>query len=193
MRQLLVSCNVTVDGYMAGPDNGFASSEDFAVPDAQQESDLAAQFDEVADTIVIGHRTFLAMQAAWSPLHSDMANWINASAKVVLSRQSDLDVSVWNNSSLAVGDGPEQVQRLKSVDGAALVAFGGVETIRSLTAADLVDEYWLKVMPVAIGAGSSFFSEIPRRHDLTLTDAKGYPSGVLDLKYRRGQSRTVNA
>lgn len=186
MRQLIVSCNVTVDGYMAGPGNDFASSEDFAVVDAQQESDLAAEFAQVADTIVIGHRTFVAMQAAWSPLHSDMADWINAATKVVLSRQPDLDVSVWNNSTLAVGDGPDQVQRLKSGDGAALVAFGGVETIRSLTAANLVDEYWLKVMPVAIGAGSSFFSDIPQRHDLALTEAKSCPSGLLDLRYRRG-------
>jgi len=41
----------------------------------------------------------------------------------------------------------DQVRRLKASSGGAVVAFRGVHTVRSLVAANLVDEYWLKFNP----------------------------------------------
>ncbi|MEQ7127701.1 dihydrofolate reductase family protein [Actinopolymorpha sp. B11F2] len=184
MRSLIVSCNVTVDGFMAGLGNDLASL-DFIVPDSEQENALAARFREVADTIVFGRQTFLDMEAYWTKVDSDMAAWINATPKVVLSTDSGADVSIWNNTTLAAGDGAERVRRLKASEGGGLVMFGGVQTIRSMIAADLVDEYWLKISPVAVGQGSSMFADLPERRSLTLRGAKGYPSGMLDVTYAK--------
>jgi riboflavin biosynthesis pyrimidine reductase len=61
--------------------------------------------------------------------------------------------------------------------------FGGVQTIRSMVAADLVDEYWLKVSPVIIGRGSSKFSAMVERRALTLRSAKPYRSGLIHATY----------
>jgi riboflavin biosynthesis pyrimidine reductase len=36
----------------------------------------------------------------------------------------------------------------------------GVHTVRSLGAANLVDEYWLKVNPAIVGRGGSMFSDV---------------------------------
>src|ERR671914_47180 len=79
----------------------------------------------------------------------------------------------------------EQEGRLKASEGGSLVVFGGVQTIRSLIAADLVDEYWLKISPVVVGEGSSMFAELPDHRSLTLRAAKGYPSGLLDVTYAK--------
>ncbi|MEV5964546.1 dihydrofolate reductase family protein [Kribbella sp. NPDC051952] len=182
MRPLIVSCNVSVDGFMAGPD-GDLSSLDFIVPDEQEENDLAVRFRDVADTIVVGRQTFLDMNAYWPTADGEMAAWINAATKVVLSTDADFDVSIWPNSVLAAGDGLEQVRQLKETAGGALVVFGGVQTIRSLIAADLVDEYWLKVNPVVLGQGSSMFSDLPNRRPLTLRTTQQFPSGMLDTTY----------
>lgn len=184
MRPLIVSCNVSVDGFMAGPDNDL-SSLDFIVPDELEENELAARLRGVADTIVVGRQTFLDMEAYWKTVDSEMGSWINATAKVVLSTDAGFDVSSWPNSVLAAGDGLEQVRRLKETAGGALVVFGGVQTIRSLVAADLVDEYWLKVSPVVLGQGSSMFSELPGRRPLTLRAARQFASGMLDATYTR--------
>ncbi len=78
---------------------------------------------------------------------------MNATPKVVLSTDSSYDVSACENSTLAAGDGVDQVHRLKASSGGNLVTFGGVHTVRSLVAANLVDEYWLKVNPAIVGRG----------------------------------------
>jgi hypothetical protein len=116
MRKLIISCNITVDGFMAGPGGGsppsipkMLSSLDFIVDDPEQENDLAARFEEVADTIVFGRKTYVVMQDAWSPLDSRMAAWINGATKVVLSKNPEFDVSIWTNATLAAGAGVEGV------------------------------------------------------------------------------------
>lgn len=151
MRQLIVSCNITVDGFMAGPDNDL----DFVADDPQLEDELAAMFRSVVDTIVVGRQTFLDMAAYWTTAGGEMAAWLNATPKIVLSANGDLDIGAWENSTLAAGDGVDHVRRLKKSSGGALVTFGGVHTLRSLVAADLVDEYWLKVSSEIIGRGRS--------------------------------------
>lgn len=179
MRPLIVSCNVTVDGFMSGPDQ----SLDFIVSDRRHEDELAAAFGSVASTIVVGRQTFFDMAAYWPKVESDIAAWLNVTPKVVLSTDADVDVGAWNNSSVAAGDGVDQVRRLKDAAGGSLVAFGGVRTLRSLVAADLVDEYWLKVSPTIVGRGGSMFADVIERRPLTLRSTKSFPSGVLALTY----------
>jgi dihydrofolate reductase len=96
-KPLIVSCNVTVDGFMAGPDNDL----DFIVDDPQLEDELAGKFRSVADTIVVGRQTFFDMAAHWTTADGDMAAWLNTTPKIVLSTDSNLDVSAWENSTLA--------------------------------------------------------------------------------------------
>jgi dihydrofolate reductase len=112
-----------------------------------------------------------------------MAAGLNTTPKIVLFTDSNLDVSAWENSTLAAGDGVDQVRRLKASSGGALVTFGGVHTLRSLVAADLVDEYWLKVSPAIIGRGRSMFSDMVEHRALTLRSAKSFPSGTIDAIY----------
>jgi dihydrofolate reductase len=64
-----------------------------------------------------------------------------------------------------------------------LVTFGGVHTVRSLVAANLVDEYWLKVNPAIVGRGGSMFSDVVERRALTLRSARSYPSGTVAAIY----------
>jgi dihydrofolate reductase len=72
---------------------------------------------------------------------------------------------------------------LKKSSGGSLVVFGGVQTVRSLVAADLVDEYWLKVNPTVIGRGGSMFADVAGPRTLTLRSARSYPSGTVALIY----------
>ncbi|GAB3750533.1 dihydrofolate reductase family protein [Microlunatus parietis] len=116
MRPLIVSCNISLDGFMAGPEGDLASLR-FIVPDEDQEDDLADRFRSTVDTIVIGRQTFLDMEAHWTKVESPMADWINATPKVVLTSTADLDVSIWPGTTLATGDGAEQVRKLKESGG----------------------------------------------------------------------------
>ncbi|HEX6674995.1 MAG TPA: dihydrofolate reductase family protein [Actinomycetes bacterium] len=179
MRPLIVYCDVTVDGFMAGPDNDL----DFLVDDPQLQAELTGMLMSVADTIVVGRGSFSAMAGYWTTADGDVAAWMNATPKVVLSTDSSYDVGAWENSTLAAGDGVDQVRRLKASSGGGLVTFGGVQTVRSLVAADLVDEYWLKFNPAIVGRGGSMFSDVVERRSLTLRSAKSFPSGAVAVIY----------
>lgn len=84
MRPLIVSSNMTIDGFIAGPGNDLASL-DFIVPDPEQEDELAERFAATADAIVFGRRTFLDMEAYWTKIKSPMADWLTATPKIALS------------------------------------------------------------------------------------------------------------
>ncbi|WP_084964560.1 dihydrofolate reductase family protein [Thermoactinospora rubra] len=179
MKPLIVFSDVTVDGFMAGPDNDL----DFVVDDPRLEDELTSELMSVADTIVFGRRSFPDSAAYWTAAEGELAAWMNATPKVVLSTDSSFDVSAWENSTLAAGDGADQIRRLKSSSGGALVVFGGVQTVRSLVAANLVDEYWLKFNPAIVGRGGSMFSDVAERRPLTLRSARSFPSGTVAVIY----------
>jgi dihydrofolate reductase len=179
MKPLIVFSDVTVDGFMTGPDNDL----DFMVDDPRLEDELTGELMSVADTIVVGRKAFPDMAAHWTTADGDVAAWMNTTPKVVLTTDSTYDVGAWENSILAAGDGADQVRRLKASSGGGLVAFGGVHTVRSLVAADLVDEYWLKFNPAIVGRGGSMFSDVVERRALTLRSARSFPSGAVAAIY----------
>jgi dihydrofolate reductase len=164
---------------MAGPDNDLG----FMADDPELLEELTGELRSVADTIVWGRKSFALSGAYWTAADGELAAWMNATPKVVLSSDAGFDVSSWENSTLASGDGVEQVRRLKESAGGSLVVFGGVQTVRSLVAADLVDEYWLKLNPVAVGRGGSMFSDLADSRSLKLRSARPYPSGTVALVY----------
>ncbi|GAB2685634.1 dihydrofolate reductase family protein [Kribbella swartbergensis] len=180
MRPLIVFCDVSVDGFMAGPDNDLG----FTVDDPRLLDELTGELRSVADTIIWGRKSFTPSGAYWTAADGELADWMNATPKVVLSSDSGFDVSPWANSTLAAGDGVDQVRRLKDSAGGSLVVFGGVRTVRSHVAADLVDEYWLKFNPAIVGHGGSMFADVPHPRSLTLRTARTYPSGTVALIYR---------
>jgi hypothetical protein len=73
---------------------------------------------------------------------------------------------------------------LKTRPGQAIVVFGGVETVQKLVAAGLVDEFWLKVNPVATGRGGALLDSGIPAMELELKTARGYPSGKVALIYQ---------
>jgi dihydrofolate reductase len=48
----------------------------------------------------------------------------------------------------------------------------------------LVDEYWIKVYPVALGNGQPVFTDLANRARLHLVHSKSYGSGILTLRYQ---------
>ena len=55
---------------------------------------------------------------------------------------------------------------------------------REVAAADLVDEYRIRVCPVLAGGGIPFFSRDERRVDLELVDTQTFANQVVYLRYR---------
>lgn len=156
MRRLKLQTQITLDGYMAGP-NGEMDWMFF--PWSDDTGEYIRDLMESVDTIVLGRKLAEGFIPAWESRPEgepeDSIDWMINSPKVVISRT--LETSPWDNATIANGDIAESIPALKSQPGGDLIAYGGGELVASLVAADLIDELHLFVNPTAIGAGMPVF------------------------------------
>ena len=179
MRRVIVSVNMTLDGYLSDPDGGL----DWHFPFWNEEmSACAAGQLACMDTIVIGRVTYQAMAAYWPAApRSGFADMMNNHAKVVFS--GTLQQADWQNTRVARWIQPE-ISRLKASPGKDIIVYGSSSIVRKLTQLDLVDEYRIWMHPVAIGQGTALFNCLPATIDLKLIRTKTFGTGVIVLYYQ---------
>ena len=188
MRKLKLQMQITVDGFVAGPNGEL----DWMNPNMEMEDDKLLQYItfliDSSDTILMGRKMTDEFVNYWTnvvknPKSRDyaFAKKMVDTPKVVFTRT--LDESPWPNTVLAKGDIVEEVNELKNRPGKDLLVYGGAGFVSSLIKHDLIDEYHLFVNPVAIGDGMTIFSEPGRYLKLKQTDATPYESGITVHKY----------
>jgi dihydrofolate reductase len=84
------------------------------------------------------------------------------------------------NLAVENGDLATAVQALKEQLGKDILVYGGADFVSSLISLNLIDEYYLIVNPVAIGAGLSIFKD---RKILKLESSIAFKSGKVLNKY----------
>ncbi|MDF2187582.1 dihydrofolate reductase family protein [Paraflavitalea sp. CAU 1676] len=187
MRKLIVSINVTLDGYMAGP----AGELDWHFPHWNHEMATFA-YEQLCgmDSILLGRITYQAMASYWpyeanntahGRLECAYAHMMNNYTKFVFSRS--LRTVEWRNARIIKKDIGKEVKALKQQDGLNIVVFGSGSIIARLMQLDLIDEYVLWVHPVALGRGIPLFRNIQGQQNLKLLQTKIFSSGVVVLYY----------
>ncbi|GIH97000.1 dihydrofolate reductase family protein [Planobispora siamensis] len=187
MRKFKLQVQVSVDGYMAGP-NGEMDWMTFPWTD-----DISAYITEITkpvDCIVLGRRLAEGFIPAWEsgPEGEDQesVDWMNDTPKVVIS--NSLTESPWKNAVVAGGDLTETVNRLKSQPGGDLIAYGGGTLVSNLIAAGLLDELHLFVNPVALGGGMPVFPDSGAYHRLSLVTARPFDCGITVFHFEPKRS-----
>ena len=176
MRQLVLQMSMSVDGYVLGPEGDL----DWVFPgfdDEMRKWNLDTL--EKAGLHAMGSHTYKEMAAVWPISDEPYAPPMNDKPKVVFSR-TPIDTP-WGEVSVASGDLADEVARLKAQDGKEILAHGGARFAQALSSASLVDEYRLRVHPVALGAGTPLFVD---KRALALTEARAFPRGVVVHVYR---------
>lgn len=170
MRQVRYSVAMSLDGYIAGP-NGEA---DWIVMDP--DIDFAEIFS-LFDTLLIGRRTFAAMQAMGGG-GGDMGSGVKSILISRTMRQADYpDLTV-------VNDAEPFVRELKTRPGKNIWLFGGGDLFHSLLRAGLVDGIDVAVMPVLLGGGVPLLPTPAPRTTLKLRKQRVYEkSGIVGLEY----------
>lgn len=90
----------------------------------------------------------------------------------------------WATQRILSGDLAEEVTRLKAEPGKDILAHGGARFAQTVTRLGLVDEYWLLVHPVALGAGLAMFKDLPKPIDLKVVSVKAFAGGTVAKVYR---------
>ena len=189
MRSVTYSMGVSLDGYIVGPDGGFA----WTPPDDEVFRFAIDQIREVG-VHFMGRRLYEAM-LYWETADQDpsmddarlewTALW-KALPKVVFSTTLS---SVQGCARLASGGLAEEIARLRAEPGEGDIAIGGATLAAEAAALDLIDEYRPRVHPVLVGGGIPFFPRKERRVDLELVETRTFLSRVVCSRYRVVRTR----
>ena len=184
MRSVTYSMNVSLDGYIVGPDGSF----DWSEPDAKV---FRFWIDEIRGVGVhlMGRRLYETM-LYWetadqdASLDADELEWSalwKPLPKVVFSTTL---AALQGNARLATGSLAEEIERLRAEPGQSKIAIGGATLAAEAAALDLIDEYRAIVYPVLVGGGVPFFPQRGRRVNLELIETRTFSSKFVYLRYR---------
>jgi dihydrofolate reductase len=184
MRSVTYSMNVSLDGYIVGPDGNF----DWTEPDDELFRFVTDEIREVG-VYLLGRRLYETM-LYWETADQDpslddsslewAALW-KALPKVVFSTTLS---AVQGNARLASGGLAEEIERLRAEPQAGEIAIGGATLAAEAAASGLIDEYRTRICPVLVGGGIPFFPQRERRVDLELVETRPFSSGVVYHRHR---------
>ncbi len=133
--------------------------------------------------VIMGRRLWQEWSEYWPSNGGDgFGVFINPVRKHVLSTTLSGDIE-WN-SQLVVGEPIAYLQALKASDdeGGIMVA-GGIETVRSLFIAGVIDTLTLTIHPAVIGEGRRLFDDSVPVTRLALVDSASTSAGNAVLTY----------
>lgn len=130
---------------------------------------------------LFGRRTYEGLLAHWNAEGGPFKDALNNAPKYVASTTLG-DPLAWPNSTLLRGDLAAAVGALREQLTGVLAIMGSGELIRSLMAADLIDEYLLMIHPVVLGSGRRLFGDCVGV-SLQVTDSSTTATGILIATY----------
>ena len=190
MRKLSVTVSLSLDGVMQAPGRpdedvrgGFARGG-WANPynDEVMGRRMAEGMSKETE-LLFGRRTYQDFYGVW-PNRTDnpFTEVLDRTRKYVASRTL-VGPLPWRNSTLLSGDAAESVTELKRRPGPDLVVLASGNLVQTLRRAGLVDEYFLLIHPLILGAGSRLFPD-GSPADLHLVESLTTTTGVIIASYQ---------
>lgn len=170
--KLSVFCGLSVDGFLARPDDTF----DF-LNTGEQEPHGFAEFLATIDVVVMGRRT---LEVVLKLGHFEL---YRGKPVIVLSgRPIDLSSGQRSVIEQMSGEPGEIVMRLEQCGFQHAYVDGGI-TIQRFLAAGLIDRLVVTRVPVLIGKGIPLFGPVP--HDISLhhVATRCYGAGLVQSEY----------
>ena len=195
MRKIIVLTFVSLDGVMQAPGgptedpSGGFTLGGWTVPyfDEFLGQAMSQQMGQPFD-LLLGRKTYEIFASYW-PTYDGGPNPINDATKYVVSKT--MTSHTWKKSVFLNGSVAGGIKALKQQDGPDLQVHGSATLIQTLLQHDLVDEFWLKIFPVTIGAGKRLFGTGTLPAAYTLVQSSVSPVGVIVANFKRaGEVKT---
>ncbi|HYG83906.1 MAG TPA: dihydrofolate reductase family protein [Verrucomicrobiae bacterium] len=157
-------------------------------------SDYVLQIMEPVDTILLGRGTYEDLVRKFPPANaSPLGKKINATHKIVVTGDRPLKELAWGKfaapEQLVGNDIEKQIKKLKASEGGDIIIFGSPVLVRSLTDANLIDEYHIKVHPMIVNYGDHLFDNLKKNKSLQLLDAQKLEDSCLLAVYAPANTR----
>ena len=187
MRKLIISMNLSLDGYLSDSRGGL----DWHIEAWNEEmGEKLLEHLNDADTILLGRKTYEAMAEYWPAKTLDpefprqdlaIADKMNRYSKVVFS--TTITDPGWNNSSIVARNPEKEIYKLKQQRGKNIILYGSGRLASSIIRTSLVDEYLLWIHPVILGRGKLLFTNTDMQMNLKLQSSVPFASGVIAFCY----------
>ena len=137
--------------------------------------------------LLLGRITYGIWKPYW-PEHNDgvIGTGINRATKYVVSTTLTESDSDWEKTVVLKDDAVKEIKKLKQENGPEIQVHGSGNLIQTLLKNDLVDELWLKIFPITLGAGKRLFADGAIPAAFILKGSSHSPSGVIFANYKRG-------
>ena len=175
MRRVILYIAMSLDGYIA---DRHGTVDWLNGQDSNEENiDTYSDFIKDIDTVVMGWKTYHQVVTELSPnewIYSALTSYVITHRAL----QSTNDIKF-------VQDGPcRVVKELKQKSGKGIWICGGASIIRPLVQADMIDEYYISIIPTLLGAGIRLWGDTEKELKLKLVQTQSY-NGITEFVYRR--------
>ena len=170
-RKVILYIAMSLDGFIATPDNGL----DFLSLVEEKGQDYSYKdFVNSVDTVIVGRKSYekvLSMGMEYPLTDKDL---------YIITRTPKPTVG---SVKFHTGDLKELVHTLKSQEGKSIYVDGGAEIANEMLMENLIDEFYISIIPVLLGNGLPLFNSSRPQLTLKLISSKSYNKGLVQLHY----------
>ncbi len=170
-RKVMLYIAMSLDGYIAKPDDdlGFLS-----IVEKEGEDYGYADFVSTVDAVIVGRKTYdKVLSMGFDFPHSDKDAYI-----VTRTPREPIGSVKFYTGSL-----PALVADLKAKQGKHIFVDGGAGIVHELLKYDLIDEFYISIIPILLGEGISLFKNGRPELKLKLMSTKQFDMGLAQLHY----------
>jgi dihydrofolate reductase len=186
MGAIHVFNHISIDGFFAGP-NGEIDWF-YTVPYDDEWHKYTHSQAGTSNTLIFGRSTYEMMKSFWPTeeaikMDPAMANSVNNSPKIVFSKtlKKVEEEPNWKNIRLLHEINLKEIQKIKIVEDITILGSGSI--IQQFANLDLIDEYFLVVVPIVLGSGKSLFNDV-KKTNLKLAESKSFKNGIVLMHYK---------
>ena len=175
MRKIVLFIAMSLDGYIADI-NGkvdWLAGQDSDVENADSYED----FVKSVDTVIMGWTTYHQIVTELSP-----GQWVydNLQSYVITHRNCTSKSNV-----TFVSENPcTLVNGLRQKDGKDIWICGGARIVHQLMQNNLIDKYYISIIPTILGDGIRLFDVADKKIDLRFISSKS-SNGIIELVYQK--------
>lgn len=174
MRKVVLYIAKSLDGYIAD----FKGDVDWLTGQDEENTDPGSypEFIKTVDTVILGYKTYHQVTTELSPdswVYSGMKSYVVTSKKI-----ESTDEIIFTNENLT-----DLISRLKKQEGKDIWICGGASIVNQLLGLNLIDEFYISIIPTILGSGIRLFEEHNKEIKLELINTRNY-NGIVDLQYK---------
>jgi len=195
--KVLVTEFISLDGVVQAPggvsedtDGGFSHGGwSMKYFDPEVMGGIYGELASRSEALLQGRRTYQVSAAAWPSRSGDpFTDWINRVQKYVVSDTLAEKDATWNPTTIIRGpDFLRTVADLRARPGGYIYVYGSATMVRSLLAADLVDELLLTIEPIILGGGKTIFAQNGKAIPFALESTAKASTGAQVCRYARAR------